>query len=264
MKTCPDCHAPNPPRLTKCYACGVRLDSRPKAAPLPGEGTYPCLSCAGLVPLHLKDCPHCGRLAPSLSPAHKPAGPLRRVEPPGWSRLSLPDGTVLLRRRAWGRLSRDFSFWLGGAGVATYVLGFGLASLALRLHAPGVMFVAVLPFALLFVLWTLWTIWGREELRLGPNYLERRLGLWGWQSKKRLTDAALVVRPNFRARRFEDWFDLIAVGRGGSLRLETGMVPIRTSLLGFDIERDRTLPAELVFLTDLVAEVTGWSVTASV
>ncbi len=263
MKTCPDCHAPNPPRLTKCYACGVRLDSRPKAAPLPGEGTYPCANCAGAVPLHLKDCPHCGRLAPSPSPAHKSAGPLRRVEPPGWSRLSLPDGTVLLHRRTWGRLSRDFSFWLGGAGVATYVLGFGLASLALRLHAPGAMFVALCPFGLIFVLWILWSIWGREELRLGPNFLERRIGLGRWQSVRRLTDAALVVRSVPDTRSDLETFALIATGRGGSLRLESGVVPYRRSWLG-SIDSAHTLPSELNFLADLVAEVTGWSVTASV
>jgi hypothetical protein len=260
MKTCPDCRAPNPARLARCYACGVRLDSRPKSEPLPGEGTYPCLGCAGPVPQHLADCPHCGRLG--LAPK-APTRSLRRIEPPGWSRTSLPDGTLLLSRRTWGRLSRDFSAWLGGAGIATYVLGFGLASFALRLHAPGVMFVALMPFVALFALWILWTIWGKEEIRLGPNFLEKRVGLWRWQSRKRVTDAALVIRSVPDTRSDLETFALIATGHGGSLRLETGAVPYLRSWLG-NTDSSRTLPPELIFLADLVGETTGWSVTPSV
>jgi len=267
MKTCPDCHAPNPERLTKCYACGVRLDARPRAAPLPGEGTYPCANCSGPIPLHLTECPHCGRVGeppPVALDAEVPKSPMRFIEPPGWSRSDLPDGTVLLTRRAGSRAIQDWSSALGGASVATCLLGFGLASFALRLHSPPLISVAALPFFGIFVLLLSWWIFGREGLRLGGNWLERRVGLGRWQRFWRVSDAALVVQSRETRGRYrdEEWFDLVATGRGGSVRLATGMVPIRTAaLFGLDTE-PRRAPSELVFFTEVVAGVTGWNVTA--
>lgn len=267
MKTCPDCRAPNPERLTKCYACGVRLDAHPRAAPLPGEGTYPCANCKGLIPLHLTECPHCGRVGeppPVALEAEIPKSPMRFVEPPGWTRRDLPDGSVLLTRRAGSRAMQDWSAALGGASVAVCMLGFGLGSFALRLHSPSLVPIAALPFVGVFVLWLAWWLFGREELRLGMNWLERRVGLGSWQRFGRVSDAALVVRSRERYSRYgnEEWFDLVATGRGGSIRLATGMVPMRTAaFFGLD-DSPRRIPSELVFFTEVVAGVTGWTVTA--
>ncbi|MGC4045402.1 MAG: zinc ribbon domain-containing protein [Armatimonas sp.] len=273
MKTCPDCKAPNPERLSKCYACGVRLDAHPKAAPLPGEGTYPCANCDGRIPLHMTECPHCGRVGeppPIALEAEIPKSPLRFIEPPGWTRSDLPDGSVLLKRRLGGRLLQGGATLFGPAHPIPYIMGLLVFGISIpfarqRQSTPYSLFpgIAIVPIVIVLTLWLVWWIFGREELRMGTNWLERRVGLGSWVRTWRITDAAMVIRSRERYSRYgnEEWFDLVATGRGGSVQLATGMVPLRTAaFFGLD-PGPRQIPSELTFFTEVVSNVTGWTVT---
>jgi hypothetical protein len=203
MKICPDCKAPNPTRQTECFSCGQSLDKPIAGSPKPGERTYSCANCGRAIPFSANACPGCGRLvsAPPLSTVPVPLpgseilpgivalGPA----PAGWEIIPLPDGTLQLKRTAWKRLSSEV-----GLPALCFIFGAMLLVGAFTGHtsvpsAPRMLMVVASFFFTLFGMAAgLWQFVAPEEIRVGPNRLERRKSLMGYQQAWRFTEGAVI------------------------------------------------------------------------
>jgi ribosomal protein L40E len=204
LRTCPDCRARNPERLTVCYACGQSLIKRREGEPRSGEQTYPCLNCGAQIGFSAQNCPACGRLAAPPAPTSSQSGLADAVEratlaplPIDWEIEPLPDGTVRLQKTSWGKLFSD-----GNNVTAVFFLTILLAFVAIgfwsaftgprpRVSSNPVPVAILSSFLVLFVVAALlWVFCGRDELRVGPGFLERRRRLFRWESVKRISGGA--------------------------------------------------------------------------
>lgn len=289
MKQCPTCKAPNPSGRLHCYACGDHLgnvvESDMAAAARAKEKTYPCANCKGAVPFSAPACPHCGRVAvnaaavASDTPAEEPfplplkdapAPPMppspdrvRLVPPPfGWEAEPLPDGTVLLTRRTWGRLSADATV-PAMLIVAAFVTAQILSALGRRgsISAQAMegirwLVAGCLVGAGLGALYALaWAALGRDELRVGPDLLEVRRCLLGRERVRRLPHAVfrLETRTNYGDSRGSVTHRLLAESVAGRIILDSKTRPKgREGLASEEEARD---------LGRFLAAKTGWAFT---
>jgi hypothetical protein len=202
MKHCQNCKAPNPERLTDCYACGHELVILP---------TYPCLNCHDPIPVGIPECPTCGRdqqaglvrderLTPVQAGIHQAAGyVLKAPILTGWEIEPLPDGTVLLKATTQERLSLN-----GVPSTLMLPMLFVLmcpifVSVFLPAFRSGqtVGIVTYLPYILsgcLLIGALLLAVFGTtRELRVGKGFLEQRDTILSHVSVRRF-DAGGVLR----------------------------------------------------------------------
>ena len=275
MKYCPDCKAPNPASRTDCFFCGAPLAS-PRTAPLPGERTYPCLSCRAEVPYTATVCHGCGRVltpsavnaepeAEALSPAAMFAMNLVKSAPPptGWKVEPLPDGTVRMVRGTWLRLRRGAG--IGAAFVAIAVMM--VFQLAARLpgsalpvlqsprhespYGSALLLEAVV--GVLLLLLAIWLIWGREELRVGPGLLESRMELGSLRWVRQVTSGVF---------RLESYRTYTRNGEEIHRRLRVQNLGTTITLDGSDRSAfwGGIMPdEEITALGRYLASVTGWA-----
>jgi hypothetical protein len=246
MKICPSCKAPNPPRLTQCYACGRVLEPPSAPSDVP---TYPCVNCNQPIAFTVRECPVCGR---STTP---PIGEMLRERPlvntpPGWEVEHLPDGTVLLRRTLWGKLTTE--------SLSPKYL-FPLFLLPLLVQMPWRAFAVIAGLALVGIL--LYVILGREELRVGQNYLERCVGVGQFVKRRRITDGHLTYQYSTTAYRGNMYHHhrLYLRGIGGQLLLSSYSRSERRSLLTSPLGTNPTKsPYEITCLAEFLSTHTGW------
>jgi hypothetical protein len=204
MRVCPDCRAQNPERLDRCYACGQSLSKRRDGEPLPGERTYPCLNCGAAMTYAAKNCPACGRLAvPPQSPLTtenliSDPFPLTPI-PMGWAIEPLPDGTIRLTRQGWRWVWS--TQWASYATVPAFALllyvvfrsAFVSRSERAGLFPPWMPILLLGVFAATGIFLLIAAACAREELRVGPGFLERRRRLFGLGSVQRLSGMAVFA-----------------------------------------------------------------------
>lgn len=287
MKHCAGCGAPNPARLSACYACGRLLD---QAAPPPVK-TYPCRACQSPVPFAAPVCPHCG-LAVQASVATESAvrgmavDELSRVSEAlqkslsvgsigDWEIEPLPDGTTRLTRGVWGRLTRaGATGWEENLALVVLLVG-ALFSYALSCPKnappkPGWLVVTGVCGVLLLLL-LIWMFFSREQLRVGRSVLEWRRTLGGLQRVKRwegeqagsfrLGHYEVSGRYGRRAYRV-----LRVSGRSGTCVLDSHEVPVDYGALeSFLVGHAGSQPLlptagdEAAALGRFLAHITGWS-----
>jgi ribosomal protein L40E len=273
IRPCPDCRAPNPARLEHCYACGQSLLKPRDGEPLPGERTYPCLNCGAQMSFRAKNCPSCGRLAappesplvedgPTIDPLALPPLPI------GWEIEALPDGTTRLTRNGWS--------WVSDEDRPTYLfaplllIGIFLAQRFSmeRTMTPGTppwtlyLLLVILGASGVFVL--IWGVWGREELRVGPGFLERRRRLFGLGSARRVRDIGVLVatsssRHSRYGTRTYRALDVTQIGK--RLRLDTRSVTESWSALASHTVNTAGATDEIAALGHFLAAKTGWRFT---
>lgn len=255
MKHCPECHAPNPTRLARCYACGADLDAQQKPKTSPSTPSFPCANCDAPVPIGAGACPSCGRVIVASAGQRQLA-----IARPGWTQQSLPDGTVLLARSGWGKLLGTSG---GSNASSTVIVGLGMLIAAAQLFFSSrretvpVSFLSIVVIAVvLLLLGVLWLLFGHEELRVGANSLEHRLRFASWNYRRQITDGILVLTD------FESWtsrgsyheWKLVARGAGGEITLERERRNEYQFLPDFGGYSD-----DLRLLGNYIATETGWN-----
>jgi hypothetical protein len=252
LRYCPDCRAPNPERLTACYACGQSLSKRREGLPAPGEDSYTCQNCGGQMSYTASQCPRCGRAVSTTDPAS-----LSRVEDlllrdTGWQVQSLPDGTIQLHddgSAGWNYTLPGFLLF-GFILVVTGVMVFD-ASLRLPIEPLLVMASSI---TCLFLFYT--GRFAKKAWRVGPGFLED--GGRGILSGRRFhgSNVLLYVRKEGYSRRIGMEYEYTLSAEVGEKKrsLYTGC---RSTLWGGAVVADYS---DRVFaLANFLSQTTGWT-----
>lgn len=182
------------------------------------------------------------------------------MPPPGWIVDWLDDGALRLRRarwsERWGLIAHGL---LTTVGLAWWI-GHRLLISSAKANVPalvvGMALLAAAAVALLSI---------RNELRVGPNRLERRLRIGVWTRVKAIRDGSLRLRSYripggvHRVRAQTEW-RLVAHGAGGSIELGRTLSPWDASALpeiAGPLAEALECP-ELAELGGWLAGVTGW------
>lgn len=281
MKHCAGCGAPNPQHLKVCYACGRTLD---QAAPPPAK-TYPCRACEQPIPFAAPVCPHCGLAVQAEVPSYgavqgmalsdlsRVTDALQQASAVGsigdWEIDPLPDGTTRLKRGTWTRISRvgstqsDEVVLLIGLGMGA-LFSFALAFPKLGPPRPYLLvFTAI--FGVLLLLLILWMLCASEQLRVGPQLLEKRRSLGKLQRVQRWEGPA---GGSFRVSKYRSsgrdgyhtYRRLGITGKRGGATLDSYEVGSDLEVLGGLSSAPLFAPStdEAAALGRFLAHITGW------
>ena len=282
MKTCPDCNAPNPPRLTACFACGQSLEppvAAPPPQPTPTGPVTICEKCATVIPPGGSFCPACGAKSAPMTPPPAAAATRRPVilpnatiypgpsppavlAAPGWKAQPLPNGVVRLQRTTRRRVVEE------SAGP---ILCLPVGLLLIRIALRGDQFAAPPIVALFYVLGALilllgagfaaWLFWSEESVHAGQGFLERTQSL-GPIIRRWRFDLAAEIRIDFSTGKdFSGTFErrkLRIVQPDQQLALDE-----RTKYdMPFGTDNAKPVTADdLSIFGEYLAQLTGWPFT---
>jgi hypothetical protein len=270
MKHCQNCKAPNPERLTHCYACGHELVMLP---------TYPCLNCHAHIPIGIPECPTCGRdqqaglvrderLTPVQAGMHQAMGHVLKAPIlTGWEIEPLPDGTILLKATTQEKLSLNgvpstlmlpmFFVLIGPIFVSVFLPAFRSGqSISIVTYLPYILSGCLLVGALLLAAFGY-----SRELRVGKGFLEQRDTILSHVSVRRFDTGSVL-----RLSQWQDpWWERHPTS-GVRLSVQQGKRSTRLAsythhrgemaLLMPSTRQDEAVHALAAF----ISEVTGWQV----